>query len=60
MVDVVTEYWTKIKPLVSDIGICPECDSSEYLKEWDTKKCTCPRCDGMLEEDIEAWITLWD
>ena len=37
VVDVVTEYWTKIKPLNSDIGICPECDSGDYLKEWTIK-----------------------
>ena len=60
VVDVVTEYWTHVKPFDSDIGKCPECDLSEYLKEWSNKKRRCPRCDGRLEEDLEAWITLWD
>lgn len=60
VVDVVTEYWTKIKPLNSDIGICPACDSGEYLKEWDNKKRPCPRCDGAMEEDLEDWMTMWD
>lgn len=60
VVDVVIEYWTRIKPLNSDLDKCPECDSDEYLKEWNNKKRPCPRCDGELEEDDEAWITMWD
>lgn len=60
VVDVVTEYWTEIKPLNSDIGICPKCDSSEHLKKWNNKKRPCPKCDGVLEEDLEEWITMWD
>ena len=60
VVDVVTEYWTHIKPFNSDLGKCPECDSDEYLKEWSNKKRPCPRCNGVLEEDHEAWITMWD
>ena len=60
VVDVVTEYWTKIKPFNSDIGKCPLCDSEEYLKEWNNKNRPCPMCDGRLEEDLEEDLTMWD
>ena len=59
VVDVVTEYWTDVKPKVSTISKCPKCKSSKFLKQWDNIKRPCPKCKGQLEES-NGMITLWD
>jgi len=60
IVDVVTEYWTDVTPDESNIGKCPKCNSSGNLKEWDSKKCPCPKCNGTMKVSPETEITMWD
>lgn len=60
VVDVITEYITGMASDESDIGKCPICNFSEYLKVWDTKACPCPKCNGTMKVSPETEITMWD
>lgn len=60
IVDVITEFWTDVATDESAIGKCPKCNFSKYLKEWDNKKCPCPKCDGIMKVSSETEITMWD
>ena len=60
VVDVITESWTDVTSDESVIGKCPNCNFSENLKEWDSKKCPCPKCNGPMQVSPDEEITMWD
>ena len=59
IVDIVTEYWTDVKPDKNIVGRCPKCNSSKFIKQWDNKNRPCPKCKGELEES-NLMISHWD